>query len=154
MLKTRVIPCLDVADGRVVKGVNFIDLRDAGDTFHELKDFFGSQKDAWDRLKQASQRFGLNRSKLEKNDQAGPALQRIELILSAEAPYGLLREADGLISKVEKANNELLEAARLRALANLEKSINKVQAELDLVRRLRREAEKRQQDDGRQEAAE
>src|SRR5690606_33820970 len=27
----RVIPCLDVADGRVVKGVNFLDLRDAGD---------------------------------------------------------------------------------------------------------------------------
>ena len=31
MLKVRVIPCLDVKDGRVVKGVNFVDLRDAGD---------------------------------------------------------------------------------------------------------------------------
>ncbi|WP_368187442.1 imidazole glycerol phosphate synthase subunit HisF [Aestuariibius sp. HNIBRBA575] len=31
MLKTRIIPCLDVADGRVVKGVNFVDLVDAGD---------------------------------------------------------------------------------------------------------------------------
>ena len=31
MLKVRVIPCLDVKDGRVVKGVKFIDLRDAGD---------------------------------------------------------------------------------------------------------------------------
>nr|CAA60710.1 cyclase [Cereibacter sphaeroides] len=31
MLKTRIIPCLDVADARVVKGVNFVDLRDAGD---------------------------------------------------------------------------------------------------------------------------
>ena len=31
MLKCRVIPCLDVKDGRVVKGVNFVDLRDAGD---------------------------------------------------------------------------------------------------------------------------
>ncbi|HEX9771226.1 MAG TPA: imidazole glycerol phosphate synthase subunit HisF [Kiloniellales bacterium] len=31
MLKTRIIPCLDVKDGRVVKGVNFVDLRDAGD---------------------------------------------------------------------------------------------------------------------------
>lgn len=30
MLKTRIIPCLDVADGRVVKGVNFVDLVDAG----------------------------------------------------------------------------------------------------------------------------
>jgi cyclase len=31
MLKSRVIPCLDVKDGRVVKGINFVDLRDAGD---------------------------------------------------------------------------------------------------------------------------
>ena len=31
VLKTRLIPCLDVADGRVVKGVNFVALRDAGD---------------------------------------------------------------------------------------------------------------------------
>ncbi len=31
MLKVRVIPCLDVKDGRVVKGVQFVDLRDAGD---------------------------------------------------------------------------------------------------------------------------
>src|SRR3546814_6519862 len=31
MLKVRLIPCLDVKDGRVVKGVNFVDLVDAGD---------------------------------------------------------------------------------------------------------------------------
>jgi cyclase len=31
MLKSRIIPCLDVKDGRVVKGVNFVDLKDAGD---------------------------------------------------------------------------------------------------------------------------
>ncbi len=37
MLKTRVIPCLDVKDGRVVKGVNFVDLRDAGDPVEQAK---------------------------------------------------------------------------------------------------------------------
>ncbi len=31
MFKVRVIPCLDVKDGRVVKGVTFVNLRDAGD---------------------------------------------------------------------------------------------------------------------------
>ena len=31
MLKTRIIPCLDVKNGRVVKGINFKNLRDAGD---------------------------------------------------------------------------------------------------------------------------
>ena len=31
MLAKRIIPCLDVKNGRVVKGVNFVDIRDAGD---------------------------------------------------------------------------------------------------------------------------
>ena len=37
MLTVRVIPCLDVKDGRVVKGVNFVDLRDAGDPVEQAK---------------------------------------------------------------------------------------------------------------------
>jgi imidazole glycerol-phosphate synthase subunit HisF len=37
MLKTRIIPCLDVADGRVVKGVNFVNLIDAGDPVEAAK---------------------------------------------------------------------------------------------------------------------
>lgn len=37
MLKARIIPCLDVKDGRVVKGVNFVDLRDAGDPVEQAK---------------------------------------------------------------------------------------------------------------------
>ncbi len=37
MMKLRVIPCLDVKDGRVVKGVNFVDLRDAGDPVEQAK---------------------------------------------------------------------------------------------------------------------
>ncbi|MCA9910868.1 MAG: imidazole glycerol phosphate synthase subunit HisF, partial [Anaerolineae bacterium] len=31
MLAKRIIPCLDVMEGRVVKGINFVNLRDAGD---------------------------------------------------------------------------------------------------------------------------
>ena len=37
MLKKRIIPCLDVKDGRVVKGINFIDLIDAGDPVEQAK---------------------------------------------------------------------------------------------------------------------
>ena len=37
MLKTRIIPCLDVKDGRTVKGVNFIDLVDAGDPVEQAR---------------------------------------------------------------------------------------------------------------------
>ena len=37
MLKNRIIPCLDVKNGRVVKGINFIDLKDAGDPVEQAK---------------------------------------------------------------------------------------------------------------------
>ncbi|MFN3700639.1 MAG: imidazole glycerol phosphate synthase subunit HisF [Alphaproteobacteria bacterium] len=37
MLKTRIIPCLDVDNGRVVKGVNFVDIRDAGDPVEQAR---------------------------------------------------------------------------------------------------------------------
>jgi imidazole glycerol-phosphate synthase subunit HisF len=37
MLKIRIIPCLDVKDGRVVKGVQFVDLRDAGDPVEQAR---------------------------------------------------------------------------------------------------------------------
>lgn len=42
MLTKRIIPCLDVKDGRVVKGVNFINIRDAGDPV-ELAKFYSDQ---------------------------------------------------------------------------------------------------------------
>ena len=37
MLKARIIPCLDVKDGRVVKGINFLNLKDAGDPVEQAK---------------------------------------------------------------------------------------------------------------------
>ena len=37
MLKNRIIPCLDVKNGRVVKGINFLDLKDAGDPVKQAK---------------------------------------------------------------------------------------------------------------------
>ena len=37
MLKNRIIPCLDVKNGRVVKGINFVDLKDAGDPAEQAK---------------------------------------------------------------------------------------------------------------------
>ncbi len=42
MLKIRIIPCLDVKDGRVVKGVNFVDLIDAGDPVEQAR-FYDSE---------------------------------------------------------------------------------------------------------------
>ena len=45
MLKIRIIPCLDVKDGRVVKGVNFVSLRDAGDPVEQAIIYDGAGAD-------------------------------------------------------------------------------------------------------------
>src|SRR5512136_1115334 len=45
MLAKRIIPCLDVKDGRVVKGTNFIDLRDAGDPVENARVYDGQGAD-------------------------------------------------------------------------------------------------------------
>ncbi|MDR2026292.1 MAG: imidazole glycerol phosphate synthase subunit HisF [Prevotellaceae bacterium] len=45
MLKKRIIPCLDVKDGRTVKGTNFIDLKDAGDPVELAKKYVGQGAD-------------------------------------------------------------------------------------------------------------
>jgi len=45
MLKIRIIPCLDVKDGRVVKGVKFVDLRDAGDPVEQARVYDGEGAD-------------------------------------------------------------------------------------------------------------
>lgn len=45
MLAKRIIPCLDVKDGRVVKGVNFVDLRDAGDPVEQARVYDAEEAD-------------------------------------------------------------------------------------------------------------
>ena len=45
MLKNRIIPCLDVKDGRVVKGINFVDLKGAGDPVEQAKIYSKSGAD-------------------------------------------------------------------------------------------------------------
>jgi cyclase len=45
MLAKRIIPCFDVANGRVVKGVNFVDLRDAGDPVEQASIYNGERAD-------------------------------------------------------------------------------------------------------------
>lgn len=45
MLKKRIIPCLDIKDGRTVKGVNFLDIRDAGDAIDLAKKYVRESAD-------------------------------------------------------------------------------------------------------------
>ena len=47
MFTKRIIPCLDVNNGRVVKGVNFVQLRDAGDPVEIAKAYDAAGADNW-----------------------------------------------------------------------------------------------------------
>lgn len=99
------------------------DLRDLGDQYHDLKHFYDSQKPTWEKLCKAHRAFQLNRLELDREGQAGPALRRMQDILSAKSPYGLIKEAEALISTVDGVNAALLAARRTEALANIDAHI-------------------------------
>ena len=62
------------------------DLLDLADQFHDLEHFYDHQKPTWEKLRKAHAAFQLNRLELEKDAQAGPALKRMQEILSAPVP--------------------------------------------------------------------
>ena len=73
------------------------DLRDLAGGFHDLNHFYEHQRPMWDKLLTASVKFKLNQMELERDESAGSALRRMGEILSAPSPYGLIKEAEGLI---------------------------------------------------------
>lgn len=96
------------------------DLLDLADAFHDLEHFYEHQKATWEKLRRAYERFGLNRLELDKDAQAGPALKRMRAILEADSPYGLIKEAEGLITAVGTANTALVEARRRQAAERID----------------------------------
>ena len=106
------------------------DLRDLAERFHDLDHFYEHQRPMWDKLRTASGRFKLNQMELDRDDSAGPALRRMSEILSAPNPYGLLKEAEGLIRTVSEVNEELLSERRTRAIATITEQTASVSAEV------------------------
>jgi hypothetical protein len=106
------------------------DLLDLSDSYRDLEHFYEHQKPTWEKLRKARDRFRLNRLELERDDTAGPALQRMEEILSAPSPYGLIKETEGLISSIAIVNEGLIAAWRHTALATIDNLIEQVQSEV------------------------
>ena len=106
------------------------DLRDLADVFHDLEHFYEHQRPIWDKLRTAAGRFKLNQMELERDDSAGSALRRMGEILSAPNPYGLLKEAEGLVRTVSEVNEALLSARRAQALATVAGQTGSVSAEV------------------------
>ncbi|WP_164102234.1 BREX system P-loop protein BrxC [Candidatus Laterigemmans baculatus] len=106
------------------------DLLDFSDIYAEIEHFYEHQRPTWETLRRESSRFGLNRMELERDDTAGPALQRIQEILAAPSPYRLIKEADGLIATVEGVNTKLVTDRRAEALKALDTLSAQVEQEV------------------------
>jgi hypothetical protein len=109
------------------------DFNDLSDTMSELQNFYTSQKPTWEKLRKAHATFDLNRQELVKNSDAAVNLNRVEDILNNAAPYGMIKDADGLIIKVNSVNDALIEKRRDNAIEKIDGHIAKVKAELDDV---------------------
>lgn len=98
-------------------------LLDFADQFTDLDHFYQVQKPTWEKLRKAYDRLQLNRLELERDLQAGRALARMREILTAQSPYGLIQEANGLIATVDVVNTALVNARRQRATENIDAHI-------------------------------
>ena len=115
----------DKESGKFIGRFNSLkkDLLDLADQYHDLEHFYDHQKPTWEKLRKAHAAFQLNRLELEKNTQAGPALKRMQEILSTQNPYGLLKEADALINSVDAVNSALLSERRAEAIGKIDAHI-------------------------------
>lgn len=114
---------------------HFIEFQDdflyVADSYAELRNFYESQRPTWEKLRKAKQRFDLNRYELLKDADAAQALQRMDNILSAEKPYGMIKDAATIIGRVEEVNKALLKKRRDHAIEKIDEHLGKVKAELD-----------------------
>ena len=107
------------------------DLLDLSDTVHELTNFYETQRPTWERLRKAAARFQPNRIWLDKDPKGAAALARIQTILAAAAPYGLIKDAESLIQTVEGVDTTLVAERRTQVLQVIDAQLGKIQVELD-----------------------
>jgi hypothetical protein len=116
---------VDQESGKFIERVLAVrkDLEDLADNHQNLFDFYTHTKPTWEKLRSQYEVFKPNKSDLEKDVTAGPALRRMEEILRAPAPYGMLKDAETLIGKVSGVNNTLLQAVRAEAQNEIEAKV-------------------------------
>lgn len=103
------------------------DLKTISENVHKLADFFTHQRNVWEKLQNSMERyFQPNREELEKDENALPALKRMDEILFSPSPYGMLKEVNPLVSTVEKVNDQIVGKARERATVQVDKGISQV----------------------------
>ena len=107
------------------------DLLDLSDEFHNLEQFYQNQRPVWEKLREAYRRFQLNRLELEQDERAASSLRRMGEILSAEAPYQMLYEVEGLIRTVEEVNRGLIQRCKEKVTGRISALLEEVSKELE-----------------------
>lgn len=107
------------------------DLLDLADQYHDLEHFYEHQRPSWEKLRKSYGRFQLNRLELEQDTQAGPALKRMGDILAAPSPYGLIKDAPGLITTVETVNTALVTAKQQQTLEKIAEHIASLSKDIE-----------------------
>jgi hypothetical protein len=85
----------------------------------------------WEKLRKAFDAFKLNQLDLERDAKAAPALRRMHQILTAKAPYSLIKEAESLIATVQEVNSSLLEGKRSAAVLKIDAQLASLQKDIE-----------------------
>jgi len=120
---------LDIHDAlEMIKEFNLRkdDLLDAHEDLLDLQDFFNNQKQTWETLQKALNKFLPNKTAIEKDVETHKALKKMEEIISAENPYQMLKDVSTLVSKVQQFNDQILEEKRKSAFDEIDGKIKQV----------------------------
>ncbi len=110
------------------------DLLKLVEEFHDLNQFYTHQKSTWENLHQAYEEFQLNRLELDRDSQAASALTRMQDILKAPKPYGLIKEAEDLIATVRQVNTELITEHQKQSSKKITGYIQRLEKDISCVK--------------------
>ena len=109
------------------------DFEELSDQVADLDTFYNSQRPVWDTLKSRYAEFELNEKEIERDPDGKATLARMKAILSNPEPYRLIKEAEGLISKVAAINLAKVQTRRQHALERIDAHIDEVKGALDQI---------------------
>jgi dsDNA-binding SOS-regulon protein len=109
------------------------DLLDTCEDLHTLHDFYTNQRPTWDKLKKSLAEFSKNEAALTKDGDAASALNHLHRIAEAEAPYGMLKDVNPLVSKLSEINAQMVAEKREEALGFMAARKNAVDQELQQI---------------------
>lgn len=110
---------------------NKTELLELHDVYYDLDHFYRHQKATWVQLREACDKFKLNQLELDRDEKAAPSLKRIHEILNASSPYGIIKEADGLIATVKSINSALITTHRTEATSSINSHIAALTKDID-----------------------